>query len=266
MIEQNKRPSNFPALFQALADNIDKNSTEWDRLITKIKAMPFLSSYTWHECTAPVPFNLFVCRRPIGGNCFEIDRRATLLVGFIRLENSTDANELQLEIGRKDFGKVCLSKSTGSFVFAHIDRFVVPLINLFYHDVRVHDQSDDKSIGIVYANLDPVEQQELFFSSACSDSDIDGITLYMFGMGGTGQYNKNTYKNPIQLPDMQDLLNGPKERSVARCDALREELMAAAWHPKRFRKWCLEYDDEFSEASCQGLRPLATQDHMPKNI
>ena len=38
-----------------------------------------------------------------------------------------------------------------------------------------------------------------------------------------------------------------RRRTLARTAALREELMAAAWHPSRMRRWCLEYDDEFFE-------------------
>jgi hypothetical protein len=33
--------------------------------------------------------------------------------------------------------------------------------------------------------------------------------------------------------------------SKERVETLREELMARTWHPKRFRSWCLEHDDEF---------------------
>jgi hypothetical protein len=49
----------------------------------------------------------------------------------------------------------------------------------------------------------------------------------------------NLSRNPwIFEEDYQSL---SKERS----DLLREELMEKTWHPKRFRHWCLDTDDEF---------------------
>ena len=46
-------------------------------------------------------------------------------------------------------------------------------------------------------------------------------------------------RNPsIFEEDYQSL---SKERS----ELLREELMEKTWHPKRFRHWCLDTDDEF---------------------
>jgi len=46
-------------------------------------------------------------------------------------------------------------------------------------------------------------------------------------------------KNPsIFVEDFQ-------EKSKERCDYLREELMEKTWHPRRFRSWCLDTEDEF---------------------
>jgi hypothetical protein len=39
----------------------------------------------------------------------------------------------------------------------------------------------------------------------------------------------------------EDYLALSKERT----EVLREELMEQTWHPRRFRSWCLEHDDEF---------------------
>lgn len=33
-------------------------------------------------------------------------------------------------------------------------------------------------------------------------------------------------------------------RTTARLDAYREDLMAAAWHPERFRDWCLDVEEQ----------------------
>lgn len=42
---------------------------------------------------------------------------------------------------------------------------------------------------------------------------------------------------------------GPKKRALARTDAIHEELIAAAWHPRRMVKWCMDCDEqrEFGE-------------------
>jgi hypothetical protein len=38
------------------------------------------------------------------------------------------------------------------------------------------------------------------------------------------------------------------ERCRERCARVLEELMAATWHPRRFRAWCLDHRDPFAEA------------------
>jgi hypothetical protein len=43
------------------------------------------------------------------------------------------------------------------------------------------------------------------------------------------------------------------ERARKRMDAIREELMRVTWRPDRMRRWCLEHDDQFFDAS---LPPL----------
>jgi len=48
-------------------------------------------------------------------------------------------------------------------------------------------------------------------------------------------------KNPLIF--VEDYLLLSKQRT----EILREELMAATWHPDRFTKWCLDTTDEFCE-------------------
>ena len=48
----------------------------------------------------------------------------------------------------------------------------------------------------------------------------------------------------VCVPDLLDAT--APQRARARVDRLRQDLMAAAWHPRRMRRWCLSHDDEFA--------------------
>ena len=41
----------------------------------------------------------------------------------------------------------------------------------------------------------------------------------------------------------RNFAKGARSRAHARTDLLREELIAAAWHPSRFADWCLDSDE-----------------------
>lgn len=173
-----------------------------------------------------------------------------LLLGFVRLNTVADATRLRLEIGGQDFGAVDLAPRAGAFAFAHADRFVVPLINLRFHCVCAFP-FDDPSVGVVWGLADSVERGDLCRSGAYSAMGNGVAAMYESGMAriGTVPVEPATI---IEMPDMRAMTDemmepGSKKRALARCDALRQELMAAAWHPGRMRRWCLDHEDEFAE-------------------
>jgi len=180
-----------------------------------------------------------------------ISRCGDLLLGFVRLNTVTDASRLRLEIGGQDFGSVDLAPHAGAFAFAHADRFVVPIINLRFHEVRVFP-FDDPSVGIVWGSTDTEERRDLCVSGAYSAMGNGVAAKYASGMGGIGPV-PDAPGTLVEMPDMRAMMDkiiedGSKERALARCDALRQDLMAATWHPGRMRRWCLDHEDEFAES------------------
>lgn len=146
---------------------------------------------------------------------------------------------------------VDLAPHAGAFVFAQADRFVVPIINLRFHEVRVLP-SDDPSVGVVWGSTDNEGRRDLSVSGAYSAMGNGMAAIYARGMGSIGPV-PGAASSLLEIPDMRAMTNkiieeGSKERALERCDALRQDLMAAAWHPGRMRRWCLDHDDEFAES------------------
>lgn len=265
------RQSDFVGAFRALADDINAalrgGPDAWTALITRNRdndhpLMRMLElSIQWVPGKAP-PATIFADWRPNGSGDgsgrFTISPNGDMLVGFVRLKSAESPTELQLTIGGQDFGGVTLLKNAGSFAFAHVDRFMVPLINLRFHEVRVCPSTpDDMSVGIVWACFDSVERRDMSVRGAFSilDDATGAAAIYQFGTGSIGSMGSigsigsigTLADKHVELPDMRILTDlGSKDRSVARCDRIRKELMAAAWHPRRLRTWCLEHDDEFA--------------------
>ena len=263
-----ERTSDFAGVFRALADDINAalwgGPAAWASLIPSFDNHPMVRlvdlSNKWRPGKTP-PVTIIVDRRPTGGGRFTVSRQGDLLVGFVRLESAASDAELQLDIGGQDFGGMTLLRSAGSFVFAHADRFIVPLINLRFHEVRVSTSTPDDmdmSVGIVWAFMDSLERREMCIRGAISYIDSAGaVAIYSSGMGGIGTVAVGTVADRsalVMLPDMLALTEiGSRDRTVARCDEIREELMAAAWHPRRVRAWCLEHDDEFADSGAAAV-------------
>jgi hypothetical protein len=65
----------------------------------------------------------------------------------------------------------------------------------------------------------------------------------------------------VELPEIKTCardapMNFIMSCAAERADAMRQELMAAAWHPGRMQRWCLAFDDEFRDegGGCAPLR------------
>lgn len=185
-----------------------------------------------------------------------ISRCADLLVGFVRLHSVSEPTILHLTIGNHDVSQVCLGAHAGSFVYAHDNRFVIPLVSLQFSDPQCTNlHENNKNIGIVYAHLRREESCGLAKNRIFAHVDTDKTMIYSSGMmfknnntnsnvNNVNNVNNETNNDLIELLDMQDL--DGKQRSLERCRLIFNELMAITWHPKRIRQWCLEYDDEFA--------------------
>lgn len=62
---------------------------------------------------------------------------------------------------------------------------------------------------------------------------------------------------PFKTVQILTRLNGPQRRAQARTETIKAELMAAAWHPARHARWCLD-EDERRELAEMGLGCAAT--------
>lgn len=122
----------------------------------------------------------------------------------------------------------------GSFVYAHDNRFVIPIVSIQYSDIKCTNLNgeNNKNIGIVYADLKWSDRCKIARNSLSVVFDIDNTLVYRLGRVFKYMNTINDMKNIIEIPDMQDL--GEKE------------LIALTWRPKRMRQWCLEYDDEMA--------------------
>ncbi len=59
--------------------------------------------------------------------------------------------------------------------------------------------------------------------------------------GGEFQRQEHSKKLELVIAEMKELW-ASKERIIARCKAVKEEMMMVYWHPDRYDKWC--FDDE----------------------
>lgn len=180
-----------------------------------------------------------------------ISREGNLVLGS--LKDVSESTQIHLTIGGLDFGTVDLAPHAGAFVFAHANRFVVPLINIHYSEVCA-TPFDDPSISVVWGSIMGSEpRRAMHFSEVYSDIG-NGMVAKYAGMAyiipaPVKPRTPHPYPLPdiIKLPDMggivDDLLEGPKKRAITRCDTLRQELMVATWHPSRMCRWCLDHEE-----------------------
>lgn len=195
------RDSDFPGAFQALATKLDEfvrgGLPSW-LAITPPEGQhtPLVglieSSTSWRPGD-DIPVALMVRRLST--------KPATdgeLIVGFVRLNTVPAPTELRLKVGGNDFGTVTMGGDSGSFVFAHADRFMVPCGVM----QEVHVQTDEpRSLGIVWAILDNPERfdlLELLDNGACPTHDGTSVTYVSVHDGDEPE--------PVKIPDMRDLL------------------------------------------------------------
>lgn len=180
----------------------------------------------------PLP-TCVVFAEKIAGTVF---RHGDILVGFY----ADESTRFSMFIGGFEACSHDLSK--GGFAFASQGRFVVPLICLRYHDVRV---TSSTPIYCVFAYVQR-DTRKYLCSNAFHNRLHDGSRL-LFANGMAWPVMQKwqldyCLAECIELPDLSFHQMG---LSVERTRVLREDLAKKAWHPARVRQWCLEHDDEF---------------------
>lgn len=146
-----------------------------------------------------------------------ISRCGDLLVGFVRLHSVSEPTILHLTIGAHDFSQVCLGADAGSFVYAHDNRFVIPLVSIQFSALKCTNLNEN-NIGIVYALLRREERCGLIENRIFVHVDIDETMTYSSGVVLKNKTNACTndhlINDLIELPDMYEI--GTKQRSLKR--------------------------------------------------
>lgn len=180
-----------------------------------------------------------------------VGRNADLFVGVQNLDDAGRALEVSLEIGGQSFGDALVPPN--GFAFALRGQHVVPFISLQYHKVFIRVRPEGARYALVSALLDTEERRTLARSSVSMRvNDADGARVVC--TSGMAKYGCSTMAADVELPDMRELLAdvlagapaAQRARAAERVAALRQDLMAAAWHPRRMRAWCLAHDDPFA--------------------
>ena len=172
-------------------------------------------------------------------------------------------DEFKLSLGFYSETKKAMTH--GSWCSAIRENFPIPLLNILYHDVslRLTNQTADDNLWIVYAQIKSHDLRRLLVTrTMVAKLGTNEICIFSNGMASHRYTTYLPEDTNIYLPaldiDNTDILN--RQRTLIRTFAIQEELMVVTWHPNRMRRWCLEYDDEFVDAServftCE-LRPI----------
>ena len=181
---------------------------------------------------------------------YAVDREGDLLVGFAALDG--DVCEFEVSIGGHKHESLRVDAMTrGSWRVALGGRFPIPLLNLRFHEVRLHAQTTIENCWVIYAYFESSEfRNKLCRSAALAQLSESSTWVFTSGMGrhmttdGISELDREIIRLPeIRVADLE------MARATERTDILREELMRAAWRPDRMRRWCLEHDDDFFDDS-----------------
>lgn len=202
---------------------------------------------------APPPVGISVVRNST--NLIALNGDAVL--GFVLLPSSAPSERVEVRVligsGGAEHPPVSLPPIGEGIAFAFCGRFAIPLLCLRFCEVRLIVTPMERStdVGTVFACFDSAERR-VIAQTGCYARVAEGEVV-QFGSGF--MHNPAPVPEPtrarVELPDMRQLCDARDDatsrvRSIARNDALLGDLMAATWHPRRVRAWCLDAADEFA--------------------
>jgi hypothetical protein len=169
-------------------------------------------------------------------------RAGDILVGFVARESTS----LDVTICDK---VVCNrhSLSKGEFVYALDDQFVIPLISLRFHEVKV---SSFEHLDAIYCLMNTEQRRTMALNSWYSFPVGPGDGMYL--LYESGMCTPSLQMPPVgkgktlfELPSVgrkRDFVAESKERTAI----LLKDLSEKTWEPSRMRRWCLSHEDEFA--------------------
>ena len=153
----------------------------------------------------------------------EIERYADILVGFYTLEPT----EFDISVG--GFTLWSCSTKENKFVYN-----IIPMIKMLHRIIKF--QNHTVPIYAVYMVIGSNEMRKYLHSNKITCQNGDKYITYYDGM--CGQVDE-IVPDSIFFPDFFNY----QDYSISRTKILLEELMKKTWHPDRFHKWCLPYNE-----------------------
>lgn len=236
----------FPAIFRAIAHAVDQiTPTVVEQWVLEGARHAGCNSYLARliEQTAASgrpKWTLYATLHRLMGGAPRIPCGGDLLVGFARLRTVTSDSVVRLDIGGHQSAGVCLGHQAGSFVYAHLGRFVVPMLNLSLQTVRLTvcpmpkhvecdtdcvdcvEHIDDAHIGVVWGCLGAAERRALCSVGAWSMCPVPDGGAHVRGRGHlviTKFMNGVASMTPDCAPDSPDMIELPDMIEVAMTNA-----------------------------------------------
>lgn len=127
---------------------------------------------------------------------------------------------------------------------------VIPLVCMPFQAVHVGLRGEPATVDLIYASLDNIQRKALARGSwsFCLGNDV---WLHVDnGFATIDECNEGPRFTAVaSLCDHS--WKHALERQKARTKIFEEELVAKAWHPSRFMKWCLDMTDRASFVSAE---------------
>ena len=155
----------------------------------------------------------------------EIERYADILAGFYTLEPT----EFDISVG----GITLWSCSTKENKFVYN---IIPIIKMLHRCLKIKNHT--VPIYAVYVVIGSDEMRKYLHSNKITCQNGDKYIAYYDEMCG----QVDEIVPGIFFPNFFNY----QDSSISRTKIILEELIKKSWHPNRFRKWCLPYDDEFA--------------------
>jgi hypothetical protein len=174
-----------------------------------------------------------------------------IIIGFYTPKGST----FDVVIGGQ---KICRNQTKDNdFIFAIRDQYIIPYVKLKWHKLEL-DLKENHEVFVIYGKINEqilqtfikypvycfIDTYPVYSNNGTFSYDTDPkYLIYISGMAGMGSSKDPEITEYIDLPILNKI--NYQELAKERTKVISQELMEITWHPSRFRRWCLDYTDEF---------------------